>query len=124
MELIHRGVFRWKGPFSLCPTDPASVELLAGLYAELLPNFSSGLFNVGCDETFDIGQGRSKAECDQRGKMRVYLDFLNKVHSLVKSHGRKMMFWGDIIVHRPELIPELPVGAIAMSVGYDAYLSV
>jgi hexosaminidase len=112
--------FRWKGPFSLCPTDPASVEFLAGLYAELLPNFSGEFFNVGCDETFDIGQGRSKAECDRRGKMRVYLDFLNKVHGLVKSHGRKMMFWGDIIIHKPELISELPAGAIALEWGYDA----
>ena len=60
--------FRWKGPFSLCPTDPASIELLAGLYAELLPNFSSRLFNVGCDETFDIGQGRSNSRVSRFSK--------------------------------------------------------
>jgi hexosaminidase len=112
--------FRWKGPFSLCPTDPASIELLAGLYAELLPNFSSRLFNIGCDETFDVGQGRSKTESDRRGKMHVYLDFLKKVDALVQSNNRKMMFWGDIIIHKPELIPELPKGAIALEWGYDS----
>ena len=112
--------FRWKGPFSLCPTDPASIELLAGLYAELLPNFSSRFFNVGCDETFDIGQGRSKAECDRRGKTRVYLDFLKKVDGLVQSYGREMMFWGDIILHNPELIGDLPIGAIALEWGHEA----
>ncbi|HSV12755.1 MAG TPA: family 20 glycosylhydrolase [Tepidisphaeraceae bacterium] len=112
--------FRWHGPFSLCPTDPASIDFLRGLYAELLPNFSSRLFNVGCDETFDIGQGRSKAECDRRGVTRVYLDFLGKVNELVQSHGRSMMFWGDIIVKKPELIAELPPGVIAMEWGYEA----
>ena len=112
--------FRWPGPFSLCPTDPKSLELLAGLYDELLPNFASGLFNVGCDETFDIGQGRSKAECERIGKQRVYLKFLQKLHGLVQGRGRTMMFWGDIILHQPELIAELPKDLIALEWGYEA----
>src|SRR5580700_6624043 len=29
--------FRWDGPFSLCPTDPRSLEFLTDLYAQLLP---------------------------------------------------------------------------------------
>src|SRR5207237_510321 len=39
---------------------------------------------------------------------------------LVKSHGRRMMFWGDIIVQKPELIRELPRDAIALEWGYEA----
>jgi hypothetical protein len=111
--------FRWKGPFSLCPTDRDSLDFLGGLYAELLPNFSSRLFNVGLDETFDIGQGRSKPEADRIGKHRVYLDFLRQVNDIVKSHGRRMMFWGDVILHQPELIAELPAEVIALQWGYD-----
>jgi hypothetical protein len=106
--------------FSLNPIDPRSLEFLEGLYDELLPNFTSRLFNVGCDETFDIGLGRSKAECDRRGKERVYLDFLLKIHDAVKRRGRTMQFWGDIILHKPELIGELPKDLIALNWGYDA----
>jgi hexosaminidase len=112
--------FRWPGPFSLCPTDPKSLEILSGLYAELLPNFSSQFFNVGCDETFDIGQGRSKAECDRVGVHRVYLNFLNRVNELVQAKGKQMMFWGDVVLHQPELIAELPTDVIAMQWGYEA----
>jgi hypothetical protein len=112
--------FRWKGPFSLCPTDPRSLAFLGGLYGELLPNFSSRFFNVGCDETFDIGQGRSKADCDRIGVHRVYLNFIRQVNDLVKSNGRQMMFWGDVILHQPELISELPVDLIALQWGYEA----
>jgi hypothetical protein len=112
--------FRWKGPFSLCPTDPKSIEFLGGLYEELLPNFISGNFNVGCDETFDIGQGRSRADAEVRGKSRIYLEFLHKVHALVRRHGRTMMFWGDIIVDAPALIAELPRPIIALEWGYEA----
>jgi hypothetical protein len=112
--------FRWEGPFSLCPTDPRSLDLLASLYDELLPHFTSTSLNVGCDETFDIGQGRSELEAKARGKERVYLDFLLKVHALVKERGRQMQFWGDIILHRPELIRELPKDLVALEWGYEA----
>lgn len=111
--------FRWEGPFSLCPTDGKSLDFLAGLYAEYLPNFSSKQFNVGCDETFDIGQGRSKAACIAKGETRVYLEFLLQVQKLVKHHGRTMQFWGDIILKHPELVPELPKDCVALNWGYE-----
>ncbi|MEA2574549.1 MAG: hexosaminidase, partial [Chloroflexia bacterium] len=108
------------GPFSLCPGDPGSLELVRSLYDELLPHFSSKQFNVGCDETFDLGQGRSKEECERRGVERVYLDFLHKVHQEVAGRGYTMQFWGDIIVHKPDLISELPKDSIALEWGYEA----
>jgi hypothetical protein len=107
------------GPFSLNPTDPRSLDLIRNLYDDLLPHFSSRLFNVGCDETFDLGAGRSKAACEERGVHRVYLGFLLQIYELVKERGRTMMFWGDIILHEPELISELPKDAIALEWGYE-----
>jgi len=107
-------------PFSLSPAEPGSLELLAGLYDELLPHFSSRQFNVGCDETFDLSLGKSRAVCQERGVGRVYLDFLLKIHALLRGKGRTMQFWGDIILHHPELIPELPDDAIALAWGYEA----
>jgi hypothetical protein len=107
-------------PFSLCPLDPGSLDLLADLYDQLLPNFRSRELNVGLDETFDLGLGRSAAACAERGKVRVYLEFLQQVHRLVAARGHRMQFWGDIILERPELISELPRDAIALEWGYEA----
>jgi hypothetical protein len=112
--------FRWQGPFSLCPTDPASLELIADLYAQLLPNFSSPLFNVGCDEAFDIGQGRSRDACQKHGVGTVYLQYLQKISDLAAAHGRRIQFWADGILQHPELIPKIPPGAIALAWGYEA----
>ncbi len=106
-------------PFSLCPTDPKSIKLIESLYDELLPHFTSSLFNVGCDETFDLGKGRSSKACKEMGEGRVYLDFLLKIHSLVEKHDRTMCFWGDIVLNHKELIPELPKDAIALVWGYE-----
>ncbi len=108
------------GPFSLCPLDEGSLPLLSGLYDELLPHFTSRQFNVGCDETFDLGHGRSKAECERVGAGRVYLDFLLKIHEQVEKRGHRMQFWGDIIMAHPELVPELPKDSLALEWGYEA----
>lgn len=107
-------------PYGLCPIEPKSIEFLDQLYTELLPNFSSQQFNVGLDETIDLGLGRSAAACSERGTERVYLEFLQQIHELVGSHGKRMQFWGDIINKRPELIAELPKDAVALEWGYEA----
>ena len=107
-------------PMSLDPTNPASLELLRELFDELLPNFSSRLFNIGCDETWDLGQGRNAAACAARGKGRVYLEFLLKIRDEVTRRGRTMQFWGDIILQHPELVGELPHDMIALDWGYEA----
>ena len=105
---------------SLCAVDPRAVEFLAGLYDELLPHFTSRVVNVGCDETVDLGKGRSREEVERRGVGRVYLDFLLKIHALVGERGRRMQFWGDIVLEHPELIGELPRDVVALDWGYEA----
>jgi hypothetical protein len=109
-----------EGPFSLVPTDPDSLELIRGLYDELLPYFSSTLFNVNCDETFDLGQGHSKELCEREGVGQVYLDFLLKIYAEVKARNHTMLFWGDIINQHPDLISQLPKDAVALEWGYEA----
>jgi hypothetical protein len=94
-------------PSTLAPNHPGTVPFLRGLYDELLPNFSSRFFNVGCDETWDLGRGQSKRLCEANGKGRVYSDFLKQIHREVSARGKRMMFWGDIILKYPKLIRDL-----------------
>ncbi|MCU4155583.1 family 20 glycosylhydrolase [Carboxylicivirga sp. A043] len=105
---------------SLSPVEPGSLELMKELYAELLPNFSSQYFNIGCDETVELGVGKSKDICQERGKGRVYLDFVMELKKEVDKYDRTTQFWGDIILHHPELIPELPKDMVALIWGYEA----
>ena len=107
-------------PSTFAPNHPDVIPLLRRLYDGLLPGFSSDRFNVGCDETWDLGRGQSRALCERRGKGRVYLDFLLRVQREVSRRGLKMMFWGDIILKHPKLIRELPRNTIALNWGYEA----
>jgi len=105
---------------SVIKPNSKSLTFLNGLYDEMLPNFDSPYFNVGCDETWELGQGYSKKACAEKGRVRVYLDFLLNIQKLVQKQNKKMMFWGDIILDRPELIKELPKDIIALEWGYEA----
>ena len=117
---IHMPWGTLNGPFSLAPEHPGSLALINSLYDELLPHFSSRILNVGCDETFDLGQGASREICAQRGTGQVYLDFLLKIYESVHRRGFTMQFWGDIILQHSELVPLLPRDVIALSWGYEA----
>lgn len=113
----------WGGPrrsaSTLDPQDPNSFDLFTSLFDQYLPNFSSKTFNVGCDEPWELGQGKSKEAVEARGG-RVYLDWMQKLYDNVSERGYQMMFWGDIINHHPDLVPELPEDIIVMEWGYEA----
>ena len=64
--------------------------------------------NVGLDETFDLGKGRSRSECRSRGIQHVYLDYLLNVHKYIAGMGKRMQYWGDIVLHHPDIIGKLP----------------
>jgi hypothetical protein len=106
-------------PATLAPNNPGTVPFLRELYDELLPNFTSNRFNVGCDETWDLGRGQSKSLVAKKGKGRVYVDFLKKIYQETSARKKQMMFWGDIILHYPELVKELPKDVVALNWGYE-----
>ena len=96
-----------KFPTTLDPAKPESIALVESLFDELLPNFSSPLVNIGCDETFEISD------------VEEYLGFLLKVCDLARKHGKRPMFWGDIVLKHPEVISRLPKDLIALDWGYE-----
>lgn len=116
---FHFGGAFLPNPRCLNPLDPGSLELVTKLADDFLPYFTGGKYNVSCDETLELGQGKSKEACETNGKGRVYLDFLLKIYGICRRHGKQMLFWDDIIKHYPELLSELPKDVIALEWGYD-----
>ncbi|WP_276256420.1 beta-N-acetylhexosaminidase [Halomontanus rarus] len=107
-------------PTTLDPTDPEVIEFLSETYDDLLPNFTSSRFNVGCDEPWELGKGKSERVCEERGTGQVYLEFLEAVKRLVEGRDNTMMFWGDIVNKHPEIVPEVPSDVTVLEWGYTA----
>ncbi|MFT5424277.1 MAG: hexosaminidase [Phycisphaerales bacterium] len=107
------------GPFSLCPTDTRSIGFVEGLLDELLPCFESSLVNIGCDETYDVGQGRSAGAVAARGKGEVYGRFVAQICDSVLARNHRPMMWGDIAHEHPEVVGMLPRQTIGLVWGYE-----
>lgn len=103
----------------ITPVDEDSYALLAELYDEFLPNFTSAWFNLNSDETWDLGKGRSKEACERLGVGRVYLRHIERIADMAVTRRRLPMIWADIIYQHPDLIPRVPHKLTLLDWGYD-----
>ncbi len=97
-----------KFPTTLDPRNEGSLKLVEEILGSLLPCFTSELANICCDETFEISDPEE------------YLGFLLKICDIARRHGKRPMFWGDIVLKHPELIERLPKDLVALDWGYEA----
>ena len=112
------GLANMKG--TMDPTDPRSIGLVTKMTDDLLPNFTSPNFNVNLDEPFELGKGKSKEMCREKGEGQVYLDYALKMHDMLAGKNRKMMMWGDIVLRHPELISKIPKDITLLDWGYES----
>jgi hypothetical protein len=103
----------------LAPGREGTYELVRSLYDELVPLFPGPLLHIGGDETWELGEGQTRARVAQMGVGRVYLEHLQKVAQILKPHGKRLMFWADVAVHHPQLLDVLPKDMIAVVWAYD-----
>ena len=113
------GLVSRQGGFSFCPSDPRALALVEDLLGQLLPTMSAPWVNIGCDETFDVGQGRSREEVAQRGRATVYAEFVAKVCAIASRHGKRPQFWADIALEHPEALALLPPDLLGLAWGYE-----
>ncbi len=104
----------------LNPADERTYTFLSDLYSEMIPAYKSNFFNINCDETFGLGEGKSKAMADSIGESGIYAYHINRIDKLIKPYGKRIMMWGDIAVNKPEIISRLPKDLIVLSWGYHA----
>lgn len=105
-------------PWSLSPAVEETYTLLKDLYNELAQIFPSPFFNINSDETYDLGQGKSKPIADEIGPGNLYLRHITRLYEMLKAKGKRVMFWGDIALHYKEMIPKLPKDIIVLNWDY------
>ncbi len=104
----------------ISPAMDESYQFLAEAYSEIVPAFGGEYFNINCDETHGLGDGKSKAMVDSLGIGGVYVSHINKLDSLLKPYGKKIVMWGDIVGNHPEIIEQLPSDITVIAWGYHA----
>ena len=106
---------------TLDPLNEESVAFVKTQIDDLLPLFSSGKVNLGGDEPFELGMGKSARACEQEGKSKVYLDFMKKIFAAEKPYGKQPMMWGDVYKeHYKDYKDCFPKDITVLEWGYEA----
>ena len=103
-------------PNTLCPSDPRALALVEDLLRQQLPIVSGAYANIGCDEPWDLGHGRSKADCDREGRGKVFSRWVTQVAAIAKGLGKIPQYWCD---PHPNEDDGLPRDMIALVWGYE-----
>jgi hypothetical protein len=105
----------------LSPAEPQIYGFLENLYAQMATVFTSPLYHVGCDETEELGRGKSAALAKNEAPGQLYIDNLLRVHDIVRAHNKQVIFWGDIALKHPELLKQLPKDMIVATWEYGSH---
>lgn len=83
--------------------------------------YSSPFFNIDCDETEALGNGKAKDFVSQNGSAsQVYADHINKVYNILKPLGKRVMMWGDIAAKDSAITAQLPKDMLMIVWSYGA----
>lgn len=107
----------------LAEGDPQAAAFLNDMYGQMAPVFPSPIYNIGCDETQELGKGRTADLVKKEGYGRAYVDSVVAAENIVHRYNKQVMIWGDIAVEHPEMIPSLPRDLIVASWEYGPHPS-
>ena len=94
--------------FNFNPGVDETYEFLEVLLGETAQAYESKYFNINCDETESLGNGKAESYIDSLGAENAYCQHINKVYDILKKYDKEVMMWGDIIAKNPEMIKQLP----------------
>ncbi|MDX9777890.1 MAG: glycoside hydrolase family 20 zincin-like fold domain-containing protein [bacterium] len=108
----------YPGAASLNSIDGNTDQFLFNMLDEVVPQFESEYFHIGCDESWDVGLGATKALVEKEGTARVHANHYNKVYDKVRAYGKEILMYGDIILRQPEILDMIPKDIIIVDWHY------
>ncbi len=89
-------------------SSDSAFAFMKTLLGEIAPSFSSSYFNMAADESFDVGLGESKHLVDSLGIDQAHAQYYKRVYDVLKSLGKNVMMYGDIILKNTSILSEIP----------------
>ncbi len=102
----------------LSPNQAASYQLLNDFYTEQNACYGGNYFMINCDETFGLGSEQNKRMADSLGMAGLYAYHINKIYDLMRTSGKQLLMWSDIIANYPEIKNKIPKDIILIPWAY------
>jgi hypothetical protein len=96
------------GAASLNVSNEETYVFLEKMLKEVFELFPTEYFNMGADESYDVGLGASKRLVDASDLGQVHLNHYKRVYDICKKYGKKVWMYGDVILNHPEILKDLP----------------
>ncbi len=100
-------------------SDPESLTLITGILDQYTSLFRSNKINICCDETFDLGKGKSASQAEKMSQGALYLSYVNKLVEYLQKMGKEVMIWGDVLQKNQEMIGNLNPEVTCLNWHYD-----
>lgn len=110
----------YPGAASLSVSEEKTYALIENLLNEIFELFPSEYINIGADESYDVGRGKSKELASKKGISKVHAEHYKKVYDICKKNDKKVMMYGDVILNHPDILEMLPKDIIIVDWHYGA----
>ncbi len=100
-------------------SDPESFNLITGILDQYMPLFRSNKINICCDETFDLGKGKSASMTEKMSYGELYYSYVNRLIDYVHSKGKTVMIWADIVQNHPDNLDKLNIEVTCLNWYYN-----
>lgn len=100
-------------PWSFSPVSEESFKFVTQLIDELAAATPDApFFHIGCDESWDVGQGTSKERVKEIGIGRVHGQYFARlINHIREKHNRATLLYGDMLLAHPKGLEEVPKDA-------------
>jgi len=99
--------------------DPESSTLIKKILDQSMPLFRSNKINICCDETFDLGKGKSGSMTQNIGYAELYFSYVNRLVEYLQDKGKEVMIWGDVVKNHSQHLDKLNSQVTCLNWYYD-----
>ena len=104
----------------LYPGDSNALSFLQEMYEDMMPAFHHPIFNINCDEAYDLSRGPLRPIAAREGEHALFAQHIIPLLHFVDRAGKRPGMWGDMLLKFPEVIPDLPEETVIFTWNYDA----
>lgn len=115
-------VFTWNNRMiyhTINVSDPESLAFIISILDQYISLFRTNKVNICCDETFDLGKGKSFDEAERVSKGNLYITYVNKLVDYLQHAEKSVMMWGDMLLQYPDNIKDLYADVTILNWNYD-----
>lgn len=108
------------GAASLAITEAKTYVFLENMLKEVFALFPSEYINIGADESYDVGYGKSKTLTKKVGSAKVHAEHYKKIFQFCKANNKKVLMYGDVILNHTDILNLIPKDVIIVDWHYGA----